>query len=172
MGNFANPSVTSDTLCSLLFLSSKFISKPFGFPVSFKYKNFITTQRISNHNSCNAREELDLSEVGSIVAPHSHRHVLAAIKHFDVIPTASDTEWARHVLNDNSYIEAIFTERFSRKDIHKIRVLKENYDELWNLAFSDFGMKLTGAEKALVSDFTTVVKGNKQGLFVLEVLSP
>lgn len=120
----------------------------------------------------NARGEVDWLKVGSIVAPHSHRHVLAAIKHFDVIPTTSDKEWARHILNDNSYIEAVFTEPFSREDIHKIRVMKDNYDELWNLAFSDFGMKLTGADKALVSDFTTIVKGNKQGLFVLEVLSP
>lgn len=119
-----------------------------------------------------ARGEVDLSKVGSIVAPHSHRHVLAAIKHFDVIPTASDKEWARHILNDNSYIEAIFTARFSREDIHKIKVMKENYDELWDLAFSDFGKKLTGAEKALVFDFTTIVKGGKLGFFVLEVLSP
>lgn len=118
----------------------------------------------------NAQGEVDLSKVCNIVAPHSHRHVLAAIKHFDMIPTTSDKEWARLILNDNIYIEAIFTERFSKENINKIRVLKNNYDDLWDLAFSDFGKKLTEAEKALVSDFTTIVKGDKQGLFVLEVL--
>lgn len=118
----------------------------------------------------NARGEVDLSKVCCMVAPHSHRHILAAIKHFDMIPTTSDKDWAKLILNDSSYIEAIFTEQFSKEDIHKIRVLKNNYDELWDLAFSDFGKKLTEAEKARVSDFTTIIKGDKQGLFVLEVV--
>lgn len=77
--------------------------------------------------SCiNAQGEVDLSKVYRIIAPHSHRHVLAAIKHFDMIPTTSDKDWAKLILNDNSYIEAIFTERFSKEDIHKIRVMKNN----------------------------------------------
>lgn len=116
--------------------------------------------------------EMDLSAFTSAVAPHSHRHVLAVIKHFDTIPDTPETSWPTLILSDDTYIEAIFTERFSQEDVHEVRIRQEDYTELWDLAFSDFGKKLSIAEKALVVDFIAILKASHDGLFFhLEVLS-
>lgn len=113
-----------------------------------------------------------MSETGlrKDVAPHSHRHCLAVLKHAADIPRCGEDEWANMMCSDHSYIEAIFVAEVSREFIQEIRLAADEYTRLWNLAFSDFTRELNEGEHALVHDFVVILRASAEhSVTLLEV---
>jgi hypothetical protein len=91
-------------------------------------------------------------------APHSHRGLLAALKHADALPGKGESDWAALLCNDSDYVEAIFVGDLTAELIERVRVSKMEYNRLWNLAFSDFGAERKEEERALAHDFESIVR--------------
>ena len=104
------------------------------------------------------------------ISPHTHRHYLAALKHAQEVVLSQEDSWQSLIVSDACYIETILGKAPVFSSITEVRLRRENYDELWELAFANFGRKLSDADKALVLDFSHIIALSKQGSFILEVL--
>ncbi|MBF0550361.1 MAG: hypothetical protein HQK60_07490 [Deltaproteobacteria bacterium] len=118
----------------------------------------------------NELHQFDVEAVRRKVCPHTHRHYLVVIKHATVVQQTSREQWGRVILADGNYIEAIFTADIMPDHIAEVRVKKDKYDELFNLAFDDFGRKLDEAETAQVLHFVQILKVTRRRSISLEVL--
>lgn len=83
------------------------------------------------------------NRLSELIAPHSHRDSLAALKLHQQVVSSSPALWSYLVLSDDSYIEAILSESPAFSLVSEVRIKRKHYDELWDLAFANFGRKLS-----------------------------
>jgi len=95
------------------------------------------------------------SKMRQDLAPPSHRHCLALLKHAPDLGAASD--WAALLCSSSGYIEAIFLPDLKPEDGEEVRVRASRYRELWDLTFESFGRKLAAGESALQAHFVEVL---------------
>jgi hypothetical protein len=84
---------------------------------------------------------------------------------------ATKNEWFSLVSSSGRYFEVIFIGDVCLESVQCVRVLKSEYDRMWDMAFANFGRKLGDAERALVHDFVQMRRGVMEGKIQLEVVS-
>jgi len=89
-------------------------------------------------------------------ADHIHRHLIGALKHGSHACKAAESEWAGLLFADSDIIEAVFIADVSLAAVEEVRIAKADYQQLWDLAFADYGRKLKDAELALAFDFVKI----------------
>lgn len=117
-----------------------------------------------------ADDSLDTTVVESRTAPDTHRHLLAATERASEVPPADKRDWAGLVASPGRYFEAVFLGDVSLNTVKCVRVLKTEYDRMWDMAFASFGRKLGDAERALVHDFVQMRRGVVDGKIQVEVV--
>lgn len=100
------------------------------------------------------------AKMRSDLAPPSHRHCLALLKHAPDLEAASD--WAALLCSSSGYIEAIFLPEIKPEDGEEVRVCASRYRELWDLTFESFGRKLSDGERALQMDMVDFLSKRKE----------
>jgi len=113
---------------------------------------------------------LDLASVSRQVSPHGQRHLMVAKERVDEVVAHGKTDWPVLVAREGKYFEAAFIGTVSLDAVALVRVLREEEVRLWDLAFSNFGRKLTDAERALVSDYVQLQRARREGRISLEVI--
>ena len=113
----------------------------------------------------------DPTVIESQSAPHTHRHLLAAKERASEVPLANRNGWPELVASPGRYFEVVFIGDLSLESVEYVRVLKTEYDRMWDMAFGNFGRKLSDAERALVHDFVQMRKGVVDGRIQVEVVS-
>jgi hypothetical protein len=103
-------------------------------------------------------------------SPHTHRHLMAARERADEIPLVDQREWPALVARPGRYFEVIFVGEVSLDVVDCVRVLKTEYERMWDLAFANFRRKLSDAERALVQDFVQLRRAVVDGRTQVEVL--
>lgn len=111
---------------------------------------------------------LDEDAVRRLPAPHTHRHLLAAIERATEVPALDQEEWPRLVASEGRYFEVIFLGDVSLEAVECVRALKVEIDGMRKLAFANFGRKLERAERALAHDFVVLRRGVVEGKLRLE----
>lgn len=115
-------------------------------------------------------EALDIVAVRSRTAPFSHRHQLATIENASAVHSTDKSNWAKLVVSPTRFFEVIFLGDVYLRDVQCVRVMKSEYDRMWDMAFASFGRKLGEAERALVNDFIQLRRGEMDGKIHLEVV--
>jgi hypothetical protein len=83
----------------------------------------------------------DPTLVESRTAPHTHRHLMAAKERASEVPLADKGEWPELVASPGRYFEVVFIGDVSLNTVDCVRVLKTEYDRMWDMAFASFGRK-------------------------------
>lgn len=118
-----------------------------------------------------ANGSFDADRVHRRAAPHTHRHWMVARERTDEIFLTDKRDWAGLVLCPDRYFEVIFLGEVSLNTVTCVRVLKTEYDRMWDLAFASFGRKLGDAERAVVHDFVQLRRGAVDGKIQVEVVA-
>jgi len=113
----------------------------------------------------------DVSVVEGRTAPHTHRHLMVAKERASEVPLTDKRDWAGIVASPGRYFEVIFIGDVSLNAVECVRVLKTEYDRMWDMAFASFGRKLGVAERALVHDFVQMRRGVVDGRIQVEVVA-
>jgi len=113
----------------------------------------------------------DVSVVESRVAPQTHRHLLVAKERASEVPPTDKPDWAGLVASRRRYFEVVFVGEVCLNTVKCVRVLKTEYDRMWDMAFASFGGKLGDAERALVHDFVQMRRGVVDGKIQVEVMA-
>jgi len=113
----------------------------------------------------------DPTVIESRTTPHTHRHLMAANERAIEVPLANKQEWPGLVASPGRYFEVVFIGDVSLETVECVRVLKTEYDRMWDMAFANFGRKLRDAERALVHDFVQMRRGVIDGRIQVEVVS-
>jgi hypothetical protein len=113
----------------------------------------------------------DPALVQGLVAPHSHRHFMAAKERAGEVSSCDKAEWPALVASPGRYFEVVFVGEVALGTVDCVRVLKTEYDRMWDMAFANFGRKLGDAERALVQDFVQTRKGVVEGRIRMEVVA-
>lgn len=105
----------------------------------------------------------------SDLACHSHRQLLAALKHAHEIESRKDN-WSTMLCCDSEYIEAIFVGAVNKSTVDEVRVSASEHRTLWDLCFDAHARKLSNAEHALAHDFRQILLcARDDGIRLLEV---
>jgi hypothetical protein len=115
-----------------------------------------------------AGARLDEDAVRRLPAPHTHRHLLAAIERATEVPALDQQEWPRLVASESRYFEVIFLGDVTLEAVECVRALKVEIDGMRKLALANFGRKLERAERALANDFVVLGRGVLEGKLRLE----
>jgi len=113
----------------------------------------------------------DQEAVRCCAAPHTHRHLMAAIERASEIPALEKREWYKLVASQTRYFEVIFIGEVSLNAVECVCVLKAENDRMWELAFASFGRKLDDGERALAHDYVVVGRAASEGRLRLEVVA-
>lgn len=103
---------------------------------------------------------LDQASFQNDLATHSHRQILAALKHVHEIDSRK-VEWPRMVCSKMDYVEAIFIATIDASKIDEMRITATDHRILWELCFNAHGRKLTDAERALAHDFLQILRATR-----------
>ena len=112
---------------------------------------------------------VDTGSLHGDLAPHSHRHRLAALKHSDDLDTRR-ADWPAMLCSDDDYVEAIFVADLGKTRVSEIRIARSDYESLWELCFRAHGRRLSDGEKALAFDFRVVLEAGRNRVITLKVL--
>ena len=96
---------------------------------------------------------------------------MAATERASEVQGTQRNDWTKLVASPGRYFEVIFIGDVSLNAVKCIRVLKTEYDRMWDMAFANFGRKLCDAERALVHDFVQVRRGIVDGRIQMEVVA-
>lgn len=113
----------------------------------------------------------DTTVVENRTAPDTHRHLLAATERASEVPPTDKRDWAGLVASPGRYFEVVFVGDVSLNTVKCVRMLKTEYDRMWDMAFASFGRKLGDAERALVHDFVQMRRGAVDGKIQVEVVA-
>jgi hypothetical protein len=114
---------------------------------------------------------LDENAVRKLPAPRSHRHVMVAVQRATEVPPVGKREWPGLVASDSRYFEAVFIGDVSLATVEYVCMSKSENDRQWELAFANFGRKLSDAERALAHDFVVLRRGVSEGRIQLKVIT-
>jgi hypothetical protein len=114
---------------------------------------------------------LDAAVVQNRTAPHTHRHLMAATERASEVHPTDKRDWAGLVASPGRYFEVIFIGDVALNTVKCVRVLKTEYERMWEMAFASFGRKLGDAERALVHDFVQMRRGVVDGKIQVEVVA-
>jgi hypothetical protein len=115
--------------------------------------------------------EFDSAKTSEMLAPHSHRHVLAACHRGSDAASIPRANWP-NILNEKaSYIEAIFVGNVTLAQVEKLQVLQSEYERIMSLILRTIGRKLETAEHTLVDSFRQILTASRDGLISLEHVS-
>jgi hypothetical protein len=118
-----------------------------------------------------AEEAFDEDMAMRCAAPHTHRHILAAKECGKEVLPADKRGWPDVLVSKTRYFEAVFIGTVSIDEVSCIRVLKSEYERMWDLAFADFGRKTDNdATRALMHDFIQLRRAVVNGTVLLEVI--
>jgi hypothetical protein len=101
---------------------------------------------------------LDQDSLNRDIAPHSHRQMLAALKHSSEILAFPQVRWPSILCNASQYVEAIITGGVTRVDIEAVRMDKLDYDLFFEFAFQDFRSKLADADRFRIDMFVLILQ--------------
>jgi hypothetical protein len=113
---------------------------------------------------------LDFASLVRQVSPRGQRHLMVAKERANEALVHEKADWPSLVAAEDNYFEAAFVGAVALASVECVRVLRAEHDRLWDLAFANFGRKLTDAERALVSDYVQLQRGFKEGRICLEVI--
>lgn len=114
----------------------------------------------------NFREDV----VETSVAPHSERHLMVAKERLREIAGTEETTWPALVVSAGRYFEAVFLGEVRLNAIGSVRMMRAEYDRIWDLAFGSFARKLGAAERALIQDLVELRRAVVQARIQLETL--
>jgi hypothetical protein len=115
--------------------------------------------------------EFDERKARQSLGPHSHRHIMAAIKYSAQVPSTPKSDWPAMLANKANYIEAIFVADVTLSTIEKIQVLRAEYDRLFSLVLASVGRKLDAAELNLVYFFRSIMVARRDNVVNVEIVS-
>jgi hypothetical protein len=102
-------------------------------------------------------------------APHSHRHLFAALKHAPELPSEREERWPTLLCSDSDFIEAVFSAKLLPSGLEAVRLKSSQYKELFEFGFENFRVKLTDERRTLVEAFVLIKKILKEKGIPLEV---
>ncbi len=135
-----------------------------------------------NHSACFSGDSLEICFSKSStfdptvliksISPFSHRHWLATSQLIADIDAAQQNDWSQLLISTDfkQYFEIIFIGEVTVNDLKCVRVSTEEYQQKWELAFSNFGKSLTEPERAEVQDFVQLLRAVKDGKIQLETI--
>lgn len=105
-------------------------------------------------------------------APYSYRHWLAANKRMTEISQAPKDAWPELLISSDckQYVEVIFTGEIKSDALQCIRMSQKEYELMWALAFANFGISQSEAERAWVQDFNQLLMAQRDGKIQLEIM--
>ncbi len=103
-------------------------------------------------------------------APYTHANFLVAQERVHEVCSVGRGDWATIVCSAGRYFEVIFVGSISLNDVSCVRVLRAEYNRMWDLAFANFGRRLDDAARALVQDFVQVCRGVTEGRLRIEII--
>jgi hypothetical protein len=142
-----------------LVLSRDFVES--GIPVAYVPADSLKTYMCDDST-------LDEAGIREHAGPHTHRGFLAAIKLSDSLSARTESDWPLLLCSDADYIEAIFIADLDHNAVECIRVPVAEYEQLWDLAFSDFGKRVGSAGRALAHDFASILRAARERSIPLE----
>jgi len=113
--------------------------------------------------------EVDEEAVQREAAPHSHKHLLAAIKHAVEICRCAETAWPGILCSNSGYIEAIFVAQTTPSSVEVVRIARQRYYELFHEAFDDFRRRFNDERRQLVDTFVLILRLLKNNHIPLEI---
>jgi hypothetical protein len=118
-----------------------------------------------------AAGKFDEAKTSEMITPHSHRHLLAACRNGSAAIVSPKSDWPRLLNEKTSYIEAIFIGDVTLEQIHKVQVLKSEYDRLMSLILRTIGRRLEVAEHTLVDSFRQILTASRDRIIELECVT-
>ena len=118
-----------------------------------------------------ARGSFDETVVERNATPHTHRRFLAGSECADEVLTVIRGEWPKLIGSIGRCFEAIFIGEVLLDTVNCVRLVKSEYDRMWNMAFADFGRRSGDAERALVDNFLQLRRAEMDGRIRLEVIT-
>ncbi len=115
--------------------------------------------------------KVDTAAVQNRAAPHTHRHLMAATERASEVHGTHRNDWTMLVASPGRYFEVIFIGDVFLKTVRCLRVLKTEYDRMWDMAFANYASNRGEAERALVDDFVQMRRGVVDGKIQLEVVA-
>jgi hypothetical protein len=100
---------------------------------------------------------IDEAAIRTDAAPHSHRHLLAAIKCGLDASKRSEDEWPALLCSERDFIEAIFTGEAAVGDLEAVRMAKADHELYFDYAFEDFRAKLSASDRLLIETFVAIL---------------
>ncbi len=114
---------------------------------------------------------LDQGLVEHSTTPHSHRHFMAAKERVHDILSTTSQHWPEVLVSSkDKYFEAIFIGTVTLSSVKCVRIVKSEYDRLWDMAFKSLDKHLSDAERAEVDDFLQFRRGVVDGIIKEEVM--
>ena len=123
---------------------------------------------------CFARAgKFDHIDLEKSVGPYSHRHWMVTSQRIGEIDSTPKHYWQQLLvsLDFKRYFEIIFIGDVSLKDLYCVRIPAAEYQAMWELAFANYGRKLSEAERAWVQDFIQLIRASKDGKIQVEVIT-
>lgn len=114
---------------------------------------------------------LNVAVVQNKTAPLTHRHLMAATERAGEVGSTAKRDWTGLVASPGRYFEVILIGDVSLDALECVRVLRTEYDRMWEMAFASFGRKLGDAERALVHDFVQMRRGVVDGRIQVEIVA-
>jgi hypothetical protein len=78
---------------------------------------------------------VDLERLARDAAPHSHRHLLATLKHAEELPRHGSDRWAAMLSSDETYVEAVFAPKPTPADVGTLRMKQSDRDRYFDFLF-------------------------------------
>jgi hypothetical protein len=103
-------------------------------------------------------------------APHSHRHCLAALKHYDEIRRKPEEQWPSLLCSGSDYVEVIFVGNITPNHLEEVRISRSDYDLFFLYAFEEFREKLKDADRFLVDGFVMILQHLEERNIPLKVI--
>lgn len=96
---------------------------------------------------------VDEAKLKKSCATHSHKHLLAALKHAAQIGKTEETHWPNMLSNNDEYIEAIYSDKLYRTDVEAVGISETDYDLCFEYSYNEFQEKLGDEDRYFVETF-------------------
>lgn len=113
----------------------------------------------------------DLSPIQASAVPYNSVQLLVGEECGTEAAKAPEEEWPNLLTSGDHYFEVALIGDVTRERVARVRVLRSEYDRIWELAFDNFSRRLDEAERALVGDFVQLRRRELSGEVVVEVVA-
>lgn len=102
---------------------------------------------------------VDVERLARDAAPHTHRHLLATLKHAEELPRRPRDAWPTVLSSDETYVEALFAPRPTPGDVGTVRMQRSDHDRYFDYLFEPLAFgRADDWQLLLAQGFRTILR--------------